>query len=60
MAVNDEEKIGTIYTKQELVAKTEGDISYLKELRPAAVITGSNVNMPVACQITNTPLVWTV
>jgi UDP:flavonoid glycosyltransferase YjiC (YdhE family) len=60
LAVNDEEKIGTIYTKQELVAKTAGDVAYLKELRPAAVITGSNLSVPVACQITDTPLVWTM
>jgi len=60
LAVNDEEKIGTIFTKQELVTKVTGDVAYLKELQPTAVITGSNLSVPVACQITDTPLVWTV
>jgi UDP:flavonoid glycosyltransferase YjiC (YdhE family) len=59
-AVNDEEKIGTIFTTQELVTKVTGDVAYLKELQPTVVITGSNLSVPVACQITDTPLVWTV
>jgi UDP:flavonoid glycosyltransferase YjiC (YdhE family) len=59
-AVNDEEKFGTIYTKQELVTKVTDDVACLKALQPAAVITGSNLSVPVACQVTNTPLVWTV
>ena len=59
-AVNDEEKFGTIFTKQELVIKVTDDVACLKALQPAAVITGSNLSVPVACQVTNTPLVWTV
>jgi hypothetical protein len=49
-AINDEEKFGTIYSKQEMIRKVEGDVAYLKELKPTAVITGSYISMPVACQ----------
>jgi UDP:flavonoid glycosyltransferase YjiC (YdhE family) len=59
-AVNDEEKLGTVYTKQEMIAKVKGDVAYLKELKPTAVITGSYLSMPVACQVAEIPLVWTI
>ena len=59
-AVNDEEKFGTVYTKQEMIAKVEGDVAYLRELKPKAVITGSYLSMPVACQVAEIPLVWTI
>ena len=59
-AINDEEKFGTIYSKQEMIRKVEGDVAYLKELKPTAVITGSYISMPVACQVANVPLVWTI
>ncbi len=60
IAVNDEEKMGVIYTKKEMIAKVAGDVAYLKELKPTAVITGSYLSMPVACQVTKVPLVWTI
>jgi len=60
IAVNDEEKLGVTYSKQEMIAKVEGDVAYLKELKPTAVITGSYLSMPVACQVADVPLVWTI
>lgn len=59
-AVNDEEKFAPIYSKQEMVAKVEGDVAYLKDIQPTAVITGSYLSMPVACRILGIPLVWTI
>lgn len=59
-AVNDEEKLAPIYSKRELVEKVEGDIAYLKELKPTAVITGSYLSMPVACKVVGIPLAWTI
>lgn len=60
IAVNDEEKFGTVYSKQEMIAKVDGDVTYLRELKPTAVITGSYLSMPVACQVGDIPLVWTI
>lgn len=60
IAVNDEEKFGTVYSKQEMIAKVDGDVAYLRELKPTAVITGSYLSMPVACQVGDIPLVWTI
>ncbi len=34
--------------------------TYLKEIRPSAVITGSYLSIPVSCKILNIPLVWVV
>ena len=60
IAVNDEEKFGTVYSKQEMIAKVDSDVTYLRELKPTAVITGSYLSMPVACQVGDIPLVWTI
>ena len=59
-AVNDEEKFAPIYTKRELIEKVQADVACLRQLKPAAVITGSYVSMPVSCQVLRIPLVWTV
>jgi UDP:flavonoid glycosyltransferase YjiC (YdhE family) len=60
LAINDEEKFGSAYTGKEMIAKVRGDIDYLNQIKPAAVVTGSYMSMPVACQVTGTPLVWVV
>jgi len=59
-AVNDEEKLAPIYSKKELIQKINADIAYLKELKPAVIITGSYLSMPVSAKVMNIPLVWTV
>ncbi|MGA3051981.1 MAG: nucleotide disphospho-sugar-binding domain-containing protein [Chitinispirillaceae bacterium] len=59
-AVNDEEKLASVYTKQEMIQKVNADISCLKEIKPTAVITGSYLSMPVSCRVLNIPIVWTV
>ena len=60
MAINDEEKFGAVYSKREMIAKVTGDRAALRELKPAAVVTGSYLSMPLACRLENVPLVWTV
>ena len=40
-AVNDLEKIGTIYSWREIIAKVRGDIAFLRAVKPVAVVTGS-------------------
>jgi hypothetical protein len=60
MAINDEEKFGSAYSKREMIAKVTGDRAALRELKPAAVVTGSYLSMPLACRLEKIPLVWTV
>ena len=60
IAINDEEKLGVTYSTQEIIAKVEADMAYLRQVRPAAVITASYLSMPVACQVADVPLVWTI
>jgi UDP:flavonoid glycosyltransferase YjiC (YdhE family) len=59
-AVNDEEKLAPIYSKKEMIRKVNGDVAYLNEINPTAVITGSYLSIPVSCQVLNIPIVWTV
>src|SRR5664279_2987516 len=42
-AVNDQEKIGTIYSRREIIAKVNGDLAFLRAIKPVAVVTGSYV-----------------
>jgi UDP:flavonoid glycosyltransferase YjiC (YdhE family) len=60
LAVNDEQKLGTVYSTEEMVAKVYCDVAYLRRLQPAAVVTGSYLSMPVSCQVAEVPLVWTI
>jgi len=59
-AVNDLEKIGTIYSWREIIAKVRGDIAFLRAVKPVAVVTGSYVSIPLSCRMLAIPLVWTI
>ncbi len=59
-AVNDQEKIGAIYSWREIVDKVRGDTAFLTAVKPAAVVTGSYVSIPLSCQVLSIPLVWTI
>ncbi len=59
-AVNDQEKIGTIYSWREILEKVQGDTTFLAAVRPAAVVTGSYVSIPLSCRVLSIPLVWTI
>jgi UDP:flavonoid glycosyltransferase YjiC (YdhE family) len=59
-AVDRGEKFTPAFSLKELTARIVGEVNYLKELKPAAVITGSYVTMPVTCRILNIPLVWVI
>jgi len=37
-----------------------GEIEFLRELRPAAVVTGMTISYSISCPATNTPLVWVI
>jgi UDP:flavonoid glycosyltransferase YjiC (YdhE family) len=58
--VDKGEKFAPAFTREEMIERIENEVSYLKELKPAAVITGSYLTIPVTCQILHIPLVWVI
>lgn len=54
------EKFAPAFTDAELIQRVENESACLKQLKPAAVVTGSYVTIPVTCRILGTPLVWVV
>ncbi len=54
------EKFAVALTDAELIQRVENESACLKQLKPAAVVTGSYVTIPVTCRILGTPLVWAV
>ena len=54
------EKFAPAFTDAELIQRVESETTCLKNLKPAAVVTGSYVTIPVTCRILGTPLIWVV
>ncbi len=59
-AVDRGEKFTPAFSLKELTARIVNEVNYLKELKPAAVITGSYLTIPVTCRILGIPLVWVI
>jgi hypothetical protein len=45
---------------QQMIQRVENEIDCLKKVRPAAVVTGSYLTIPITCRVLNTPLVWAI
>src|SRR5208282_5501577 len=54
------EKFAPAFTDAEMIERVGNEIACLKELKPAVVVTGSYVTIPVTCRILQIPLVWVV
>ncbi len=54
------EKFAPAFTDAELIQRINSETACLNELKPAAVITGSYVTIPVTCRLLKIPLVWVV
>jgi UDP:flavonoid glycosyltransferase YjiC (YdhE family) len=54
------ETFAPAFSTAETVAMLEGEMNYLREIRPAAVVTGTYVTIPLSCRILHVPLVWTI
>ena len=54
------EKFAPAFTDAELIRRVESETACLKLLKPAAVVTGSYVTIPVTCRVLKIPLVWVV
>ena len=48
------------FTRQEINTRIEHEKRYLQELKPAAVLTGSYLTIPLSCRIEHIPLVWAI
>ncbi|MCB0246039.1 MAG: hypothetical protein KDI12_21680 [Anaerolineae bacterium] len=58
--VDKGEKIGAALSKQEMITRVENEVAYLRQLQPAAVLTGSYMTIPVSCRVAKIPLVWVI
>ena len=54
------EKFAPAFTDREMIQRIDNEIACLKELKPAAVVTGSYLTIPVTCRVLQTPLVWVI
>jgi UDP-N-acetylglucosamine:LPS N-acetylglucosamine transferase len=52
------EKFAPAFTDAELIQRVDNETACLKQLQPAAVVTGSYVTIPVTCRVLDIPLVW--
>src|SRR5664279_1032336 len=51
------EKFAPTFTDAELIQRVENEMACFKQLKPAAVVTGSYVTIPVTCRVLETPLI---
>jgi len=54
------EKFAPAFTDLEMIQRVDGEIARLREARPAAVVTGSYLTIPISCRVVQTPLVWVI
>jgi UDP:flavonoid glycosyltransferase YjiC (YdhE family) len=58
--VDKGETFAPAFSEAETTAMLEREIGYLREIRPAAVVTGTYITVPLSCRILDVPLVWTI
>jgi UDP:flavonoid glycosyltransferase YjiC (YdhE family) len=58
--VDKGETFAPAFTRQEMIDQINHEMTYLKQLKPVAVVTGSYVSIPVTCRILHIPLVWVI
>jgi len=54
------EKFTPAFTDAEMIERVNNETKVLKQLNPAAVITGSYPSIPITCRVLKVPLVWVV
>jgi UDP:flavonoid glycosyltransferase YjiC (YdhE family) len=54
------ETFAPAFSEAETAAMLEAEMRYLREIQPAAVVTGTYVTIPLSCRILRVPLVWTI
>jgi UDP:flavonoid glycosyltransferase YjiC (YdhE family) len=58
--VDKGEKFAPAFSQAEIRAMIDHEVAFLKEIRPAAVVTGTYMTIPVTCRILKIPLVWVI
>ncbi len=58
--VDKGETFAPAFSQKEMIALIDNEVSYLKQIKPSAVITGSYMTIPITCQILKIPLVWVI
>ena len=58
--VDTGEVFAPMATREEIDAWIRNETAFLKQVKPAAAITGSYLTIPVTCRILNIPLVWVI
>ena len=54
------EAIGAAFSAAECIKKIEGELAFIKKIKPVAIVTGSYVTIPVTAKVAGVPLVWIV
>jgi len=54
------EKFAPAFSDAEMRERVDHELLRLRELQPVAVVTGSYVTIPIACQVLQIPLAWVI
>jgi UDP:flavonoid glycosyltransferase YjiC (YdhE family) len=58
--VDKGETFAPVLSQTEALAMIDGEVRFLQEWKPAAVVTGYYITIPVSCRIGKIPLVWVI
>jgi UDP:flavonoid glycosyltransferase YjiC (YdhE family) len=58
--VDKGEKLGVMFTEAEAAIRVDSELDLYKQLKPAAVITGFSLTVPISTRISHIPLVWVI
>jgi UDP:flavonoid glycosyltransferase YjiC (YdhE family) len=58
--VDKGEKFAPAFSQKEIIAMIDHEVKYLQQIKPAAVVTGTYLTIPVTCRILSIPLVWVI
>lgn len=54
------EQFAPAFSDEELIERVSNETAYLRQVVPAAVVTGSYLTIPVTCRVLSVPLIWVI
>jgi len=54
------EKFAPAFSTAEMIERVTHEAAVLRELTPAAAVTGSHPSLPLSCRVAGVPLVWVI
>jgi hypothetical protein len=54
------ERFAPAFSDKELIERVDNETAFLRQVMPAAVVTGSYLTIPVTCRVLKVPLVWVI